>query len=116
MAYRMDILGATGIGMRVLLVLKNEKCPNHNTHSEIDMVEFYDLRYDHTPDGQFIAAFFLDDLNDIRYTGKGLILLGSEREWQIDDRTKGMVIDWAGYILYKTLEEIGCLPVKDTHE
>jgi len=109
----MDILGATGIGMRAILLLKNENCPNHNNFAKEDLIEFYDLRGDQTPDGQFIIAIPLKALNEERHTGDTLVLNDSTKEWQINDRVKGMVIDWAEYILYQTLKEIGCLPKDD---
>jgi hypothetical protein len=98
---RIDILGINGTPMRVLLVSANEQRPNHPTASPAkkDTVEFYDTRYPHTPDGQFIVEYYLETLQQSdRFSG--LYLYGDEANWKIDARTKCMVLDWAAYHTY----------------
>jgi hypothetical protein len=84
-----DIQGFTGVPMRAVL----------NTEGDKPIVEFYDRRYKHTPDGQKIAEYHLDTLMESD-RNTGLNLQGHVPEWRIDNRTKGMIQDWAAYHTY----------------
>ena len=92
---RMDILGITGIPMRVLFIPAKEQSPllPDLKPDDWDKVEFYDSRYDHTPEGQFISGYHVQTLRNGDRT-QGLDLCGGEYEWQIDYRTKRLVLDW----------------------
>lgn len=99
MVKRMDVIGVTGIPIRVVFVPAGEQAPNHSTNPEQkDLIEFYDLRYPHTPeDGQFISRYFAETLLDSYGNYAGLDLHGGEADWKIDVLTKRMVMDWYRY-------------------
>lgn len=65
---RMDLRG-----FRVLYIPKGVVNPNYPaaTCKEKDMIEFYDNKYPHTPDGQFTGG---------RYSGMELVLNWLEKE------------------------------------
>lgn len=91
----MKVIDIKGVAGPMRAVLKEGDKP---------IVEFYDARYDHTPNGQFICEYYLSTLQESdRFTG--LNLNGGVPAWRIDQRTKGMVIDWASYHTYVKPEE-----------
>lgn len=98
MVKRIDILSHTGHPMRAVLVPAGEALPNHPKAKIEDkaLIEFYDSRYPHTPDGQFVSRYYLETLqrNDRRV---GLILEGGIEDWRIDAETQAIVLDWAEY-------------------
>ena len=96
---RIDILGINGTPMRVLLVPANEQSPNHPGRpvDTKDLIEFYDSRYDQTPDGQFISAYFLKTLQQDNSSRYGIDLMTSEANWKIDGHTQDVVMEWAAY-------------------
>jgi hypothetical protein len=62
--------------------------------SKTPLVEFYDLRYGHTPDGQFITRYdFYTMIEDYR-SFAGLNLNGGVPNWSIDGDTMHMVRGW----------------------
>ena len=100
MIKRIDIQGSTGSPMRVLLIPAGEACSNH-LHlgvdpSEADLVEFYDGRYPHTPDGQFISRYYASTLLEDPHT-VGLDLMGYEPSWKVDGKTMKLVLNWITY-------------------
>lgn len=107
MIKRIDILGVTGTPMRVLLVPAGEQRPNHPDAKVVNeaLVEFYDGRYNHTPDGQFIAEYYVSTVlkDNASLRNFGLDLMGYTisfpglPEWKINARTVGMVYDWLVY-------------------
>lgn len=104
MIKRIDIQGATGIPMRAVFVPANEQRPNHPNAKPVaeDIIEFYDGRYPHTLDGQFITGYsvsMLDSDHYIRDHGYTACfdLMGYISDWKITGRTLGMVMDWAAY-------------------
>lgn len=99
---RMDIIGAMNTPMRVLYVPAGENSPNHKNKpvDTKDLLEFYDSRYDHTPDGQFISAYFVETLQQGNDYSRGLDLCGGELEWRISSRTLQEVMDWVAYHIY----------------
>lgn len=101
MIKRLDVMGVISNPIRVLLVPAGEKRPNHPNveHSKEDTVEFYDLRYMHTPDGQFISSYYASILLEGSYK-TGLDMYGGEPDWKISARTKSMVFDWINYHNY----------------
>jgi hypothetical protein len=84
--------------------------------SKEDTIEFYDSRYPHTPDGQFITRYYVSTLSLKDYgrpQGSGLDLYGSEPDWKIDGRVFAMVRDWAAR-LNCNLQGVG-LPLEHPH-
>ena len=104
MIKRIDIFGALGTPMRAVLIPAGEAYPNHPNvpPAKEDLVEFYDGRYPHTPDGQFISRYYTSTLMESHAgipTG-GLDLMGYVPTWKIDGRTLRMVLDWVAYHQY----------------
>ena len=100
---RIDIMGVAKTPMRALYIPANKQSPNHPrkpTDTE-DLIEFYDSRYDHTPDGQFISAFYTLTLKNIKDKVKGLPLCGDVPEWHIDGDTICIVLNWIRYHVYE---------------
>ena len=99
-----DVFGVNHTPIRVLLLLKqyNNPLPTDN------LIEFYDARYNHTPNGQFISRYFLKTLTDnpdsIRQ--HGLNLYASIKDWAINPRTMSMILDWIAYQTYISPEEV----------
>jgi len=92
--------------MRAVFIPANEQAPNHPgmTPDSRDIVEFYDARYPHTPDGQFISRYYVETLKEgNKYVG--LDLQGDVPAWKIDARTKEMVLEWIAYHTYKRPED-----------
>lgn len=104
MIKRIDITGIQGTPMRVLLVPAEEVRPNHPDAkpAKEGLVEFYDGRYSHTPDGQFITCYYASTLKDSNagIPIGGLDLHGGEPSWKIDGRTMRLVLDWIAYHQY----------------
>lgn len=55
-------------------------------------VEFYDRRYDFTPDGQFVSRYYAEDL--INKPVGGINLAGGIPEWRLDNPTAFLVWSW----------------------
>lgn len=99
MIVRIDIQGKTGIPMRAILIPAGETQPNHDVQPDKhELIQFYDSRYDHTPDGQFISEYRTETF--LTNTGHGIDLYGSEKDWTIDARTWALVRDWIFYHTY----------------
>jgi len=98
----MDIIGARQTPMRVLFLPKGIKSPHFDTEPDNHaLIEFYDTRHDHTPDGQFISRYWAETLiesKDLRQ--RGLDLLGYEDDWKVSARSISIVLDWVLYHLY----------------
>jgi hypothetical protein len=94
----LDINGVAG-PMRVLFVPKGEPSPNHkNSENKTDsVVEFYDGRYPHTPEGQFISRYYVGTLLESEGSGRGLDLNGGVPNWKVYGTTMDMVRDWVRY-------------------
>lgn len=60
-------------------------------HEDRPGVEFYDSRYPHTPLGQFVSRYFVDDIID---GTTGLDLMGYEPSWKIDAAAMSIVRSW----------------------
>ena len=64
------------------------------THLKNDpLVEFYDKRYPHTPDGQFVSNYYLSTLLK-RNDDVGLCLDGGIPDWNIAKREMNLVMNW----------------------
>jgi hypothetical protein len=98
---RIDIIGAEGTPMRVLLTPAGELNPNFGlpaTDENHDIVEFFDLRYPHTPDGQFTGGRYrLDTLTDDHDPRHGLTLDLGSPSWRVTADTLALVLKWADY-------------------
>lgn len=95
MVGRIDVRGQNGTPMRVIYYV------HLGRHG---LVEFYDLRHMHTPDGQFITRYDLDTYmngwqGDGGYDcGRGLDLYSSEPDWKINADTRMIIGDWIKYL------------------
>lgn len=95
MNYSMDVIAENCVPFRAVFLLfgESENFPGANTGQP--MVEFYDRRYSHTPDGQFTGARYnLFDLLEGRKPFSGLILDGGVESWRIDGDTAEMIVRW----------------------
>ena len=68
---------------RVRLVMNGEKygredCLTHDKNEPL--VEFFDKRYPHTPNGQFVSRYFLETIMNIT---NGLNLDGGVSDWVV---------------------------------
>ena len=104
MIKRIDITGVQGTPMRALLVPAEEVRPNspYAKPDKEDLVEFYDGRYPHTPDGQFITCYYTSTLlgSHAGIPVGGLDLHGGEPSWKLDGRAMKLVLDWIAYHQY----------------
>jgi hypothetical protein len=99
MVQRIDIKGVAG-PMRVLFVPAGEVSPNFQNvePKKSATIEFYDGRYSHTPDGQFISSYYVFTLMEHKDKQPiGLDLMGDVPNWKIDGRTFALVSDWMTY-------------------
>ncbi len=66
---------------------------NSLVHNQEDpLVEFYDTRYDHTPDGQFVSRYYKSTL--MANNRDGLCLQGGVPDWQIDGDALKNIKEW----------------------
>lgn len=81
--FKMDVLAENGVPFRVCFIW-----------GEKALVEFYDLRYDFTPNGQFTGArYYLDTLMEGN-PFSGLMLHGGVDSWRIDGDTMQLIRKW----------------------
>ena len=107
MVGRIDIRGIKGTPMRVIYVQPGGKSPNYEAEpGRYGLVEFYDLRYNHTPDGQFITRYLPDTYMEGHDSGRGLDLVGYEADWKIGADTRLIIGQWINYLTYKPQEVI----------
>jgi len=101
MFFHLDVFGIQITPMRVIFVPKGSSYPNlkSNEISSRNSLEFYDFRYKHTPDGQFISRYYLSTLNEGRDHRYGLDLMGGVDSWKIDAQTFNLVLVWANYLI-----------------
>jgi len=99
MVKKIDVVGVKWTPIRVVYVPfgeKSENFPSQFEESNKDgRVEFYDMRYPQTPDGQFISSYYVSTL--IEKDDSGLDLHGGEPEWKIDYSTMRLVRDFLIY-------------------
>ena len=96
-----DILGINGTPMRVLLIPANEQSVNFLDRpvNNKPILEFYDSRYDVTPDGQFISEYYVETLEkqrDCLYgtIETGLDLYSDVANWKISAFTLSLILNW----------------------
>ena len=92
---RMDIMSATNNPMRVIYIMASVDYPNHPVRSSKPIVEFYDSRYDHTPDGQFITRYDQGTFESI--IDSGLDLSTGIPDWKIHLNTVKTIQNWIRY-------------------
>lgn len=88
-----DFTATNGLTFRVLY-LPDGTSPNfpHMTSHGEPIVEFYDLRYQHTPDGQFITRYYLSTL--MVNWPPGLDLDAGIEFWTVDALSMDRVMGW----------------------
>lgn len=93
---------------RLIFVPKGELKPNSYDEEETakeDTVQFYDRRYPHTPDGQFITNYYVTTLLDNRLKINGLDLYGGEPDWIVDPSSMEFILEWVSKCIYSTNRE-----------
>lgn len=93
MTAQRDFTAVNGLTFRVLY-LPDGTSPNfpHMTPHDEPFVEFYDLRYNHTPDGQFISRYYLSTL--VAQWPPGLDLDANVEFWTVDALSMDRVMGW----------------------
>ena len=89
-----DFTGPTGVPLRVVLIGRGDRWGHENCFphtSAIPTVEFYDRRYDHTPDGQPISEYFLTTF--LAGSG-GLSLHNGMSDWRISAENREEIAKW----------------------
>lgn len=89
-----DVESGHGVVFRVVLLLDGQSV-NYPAASESTgrpLVEFYDTRHPHKPEGQFVSRYYLDTLLSGRKTG--LNLQGDVPDWSIDETGMNAVRRW----------------------
>lgn len=98
MAVRMEIESATGTPLRVVYLPDglSESRPSANrfVDSPASRVEFYDTRYGHTPDGQFIADYYVSTITEDAERDRGLLLWGDSPDWTVDAEWMATIREW----------------------
>ena len=97
MIARIDIQGCNKTLMRAIYVSKGNVCPNHNIISE-NVIEFYDLRYMHTPDGQFITRYSVETYMEDYDSRHGLDLQTDVENWKIDNDARQLIGNWIKHL------------------
>jgi hypothetical protein len=83
-----------GIPFRAIHIFPNCYSPNFPFKSSQSIIEFYDFRYKHTPDGQFITRYNISTLYDSSFENSGLNLNGGVPDWKVDNNAMKKIINW----------------------
>jgi hypothetical protein len=95
MNFRIDVLAENGVPFRAVFLPFSQSDSLGIMGTGKPMVEFYDLRYMHTPDGRFTGARYnVDGLLENRKPFNGLILDDDVESWRIDGDTMEMIARW----------------------
>jgi hypothetical protein len=95
--HTLDVAAANEVPFRIVVLADGVSVsrPAANKYNKDDkaLVEFYDRRYQHTPDGQFICCYHLDVLLP---DGEGgtFVLWGDVPNWRIDGATMEFIRSW----------------------
>jgi hypothetical protein len=81
-----------GITFRVVLLLDGQSINYPAASDDKPLVEFYDTRFRHKPEGQFVSRYYLDTLLSGAETG--LNLAGGVPDWSIDKPGMDVVRRW----------------------
>jgi hypothetical protein len=104
MIKRIDVIGINGIPIRVVFVGQNELCPNHPNHIEKhDMIEFYDSRFDNTPDGNLIIRYGYHTFKVLTRSSE-TFSLSPDLNIEIDKHTADILSIWISYLESKSNE------------
>lgn len=98
--FRLDLRNTDGNPFRVLYIPVGTQNPNYPAATEVkkDIVEFYDLEYPHTPDGQFTGGrYYLSTLLEGGQS-HGLNFYGDEPKWQLSAVDMSLVWTWLRHI------------------
>jgi hypothetical protein len=91
----LNVTAANGIEFRIVYLADgqsvNRPAANKYNTKGLPLVEVYDVRYPHTPDGQFIADYFRDTFMEGE---AGIDLAGGVADWKLDAGTMATVRDW----------------------
>lgn len=92
---------------RVIFVPKSESRPNFYSEEAAneDTVLFYDRRYPHTPDGEFITSYYATTLLDSHLKINGLNLYGGEPDWIVNPSSMEFILEWVLKCTYSTNKE-----------
>lgn len=105
MLHKMDFIGDNGIPFRAVLIPAGEDPENYPAaKSSKHLIEFYDRRYDHTPDGQFTGGRYFVETFMESYgcrTLEGLSLQGSVPDWTLSGIDRATVQNWVACICNK---------------
>lgn len=104
MVKRIDFFGIKGTPMRAVYLSQGETSPRNNMEiSKEATIEFYDLRYPHTSEGQYISGYYaeslLEEIESIK--NNGLDLMGYVDSWKIDSTACKIVLNWLDYLYDK---------------
>jgi hypothetical protein len=95
--HTLDVMPSHGVPLRVVLLTdgKSLSRPAANKYRKNDapVVEFYDRRYPHTPDGQFICEYHLDTLLPDG-NGGTFMLWADVPDWRVDGATMVRIREW----------------------
>jgi hypothetical protein len=92
MNFKLDLLAENGVPFRVVFLPFGES-ENYPINSGAPLVEFYDKRYAHTPDGQFVSRYdLLSIMEQSRFAG--LNLDGGIPAWTVDGDSMSLVRKW----------------------
>lgn len=95
---KLDVIAENGVPFRVVYLPADVPSENYPDRSNIvggmnrPRVEFYDRRFDHTPDGQFTGGSYF--LADVLAVFRALALYGGIPDWTIDAVTMRLVREW----------------------
>jgi hypothetical protein len=91
---QVDVTSIHGIPFRVVYIPQgtaSKNYPSVNTDRG-PLVEFYDRRWAHTPDGQFVSRYYASTM--LAHSSDGLCLHGEVSAWVVDAATVQLVVAW----------------------
>lgn len=102
--YKLDVVAENGVPFRVVAVVDG-KSENFSTASMGDrtLVEFYDRRYNFTPDGKFVSRYYLDTM--LEHSG-GLNLHGGVESSTLNSVTWKTVREWLFFLVDRELVRV----------
>lgn len=95
MPLHLDFVARNGVPMRAVRLGPNEPGNYPAAVESEPLVEFYDRRHPHTPDGQFTGGrYFVTTLRERDQTIAGLSLAGDVEDWRVDSTSMGLIMTW----------------------
>lgn len=88
MQHTVDVIGGNGVPFRIVYT-PSAQDDHGNT---VGAVEFFDRRWDHTANGQFVSSYWLGAILD--GSNSGIDLQGGVDDWTIDAINMGTVRFW----------------------